>query len=136
MTEVGMEETQAGSVVSVTIWLKRMEGLDPANARAEAGAADAMALRAADQVGLAMMAAASALMRDTWVGSVRFGWWCCIEWVENYQVLVNALELSEREGREQGRAGQEFDLHFDKLNRLLVHQNECLEKGRLCNERP
>ena len=94
-----MEETQAGSVVSVTIWLKRMEGLFPARERAEAGAADAMALRAADQVGLAMMAAASALMRDTWVGSVRFGWCCCIEWVEIYQVLVNALELSEREGR-------------------------------------
>ena len=84
-----MEETQAGSVVSVTIWLKRMEGLFPARERAEAGAADAMA----------MMAAASALMRDTWVGSVSFGWCCCIEWVEIYQVLVNALELSEREGR-------------------------------------
>ena len=100
MTEVGMEETQAGSDVSVTIWLKRMEGLFPARERAEAGAADAMALRAADQVGLAMMAAASALRPEAWVGSVSFVCCCCMEWVEDYQVLVNALELSKREGRE------------------------------------
>lgn len=98
MTEVGMEETQAGSDVSVTIWLKRTEGLFPAAASAEAGAADAMALMAADQVGLATMAAASALKRDTLVGSVRFVD-CCADWVESYQVLVNSLELSERECR-------------------------------------
>ena len=99
MTEVGIEETQAGLVVSVTIWLKRMEGLDPARERAEAGAADAMALRAADQVGLAMMAAASALRRDTWVGSFSFVC-CCKDGVVNYEVLVNAVELSKRDGRE------------------------------------
>ena len=111
-TEVGMLVTQAGSVVSVTIWLKRTEGLFPAAERAVAGAADAMALTPADQVGFATMAAASALRRDTWVGRVSLVY-CCMDWVEKYQVLVNSLNLGKREGREYGRAGQQFHLHSD-----------------------
>lgn len=35
-------------------------------------------------------------------------------WVEEYQVLVNILNLSKREDREQGRAGQELDLHSEE----------------------
>lgn len=34
--------------------------------------------------------------------------------VEKYQVLVNILNLCKGEDREQGRAGQELDLHSDK----------------------
>ena len=41
--------------------------------------------------------------------------WCIAAWtgVEKYQVLVNPLDLGKREGREYGRAGQQFHLHSD-----------------------
>ena len=64
-TEVGMLVYQLGIVVAVAISLKRTEGLFPAAARTEAGAADAMALRAEVHVGFAWMAAASAPSLDT-----------------------------------------------------------------------
>ena len=64
-TEVGTLLYQLGRVVALAIWLKRMVGLFPAAARTEEGAADAMALTAAIQVGFAVMAAASALILDT-----------------------------------------------------------------------
>ena len=64
-TEVGMLLYQLGIVVALAIWLKRTDGLFPAAARTEAGAADATALTAEIHVGFAWMAAASALIRDT-----------------------------------------------------------------------
>ena len=64
MTEVGTLLNQLGGVVALAIWLKRMVGWFPADARTE-GAADATALTAAIQVGFAVMEAAFALIFDT-----------------------------------------------------------------------
>ena len=40
------------------------------------------------------------------------------DWVEKYQALINILKLSKREDREQGRAGEELDLHSDKAEKI------------------
>ena len=109
----------------------------PAAARTEAGAADATALTAEIHVGFAWMAAASALICDTYVEDVRFVC-CCMHSVEKYQILVNILDLCKGEDREQGHAGQELGLHSDRAEKtagFLKRMSREREKG-ICKQTP